>query len=150
VILTIGQVDIATVVDAMRNGAFDVLGKPFNERLVCATVERAIREDTERRRRNADDEAIRNRYWLLTAREREVAELVVAGLPSRGIAGVLQVGEKTVEVYRSRIKRKMKARNSADLARLLQCVNGGFNGNGHGPGAAVPELRAEVRHAAGK
>lgn len=149
VIVTIGQVDIATVVEAMRGGAFDVLGKPFGERQVIATVQRAIAEEARRRNRDADHEAIRNRFGRLTAREREVAELVVAGLSSRGIAGTLNVGEKTVEVYRSRIKRKMNARNSADLARLLQCVNGGGNGNGGSVWAVAPGRDTEVRRATG-
>ena len=65
---------------------------------------------------------IRARHSLLTAREREVLSLVVKGLRSRSIADRLSIRVKTVEVYRSRINRKMGVHNAAELVRLMQSI----------------------------
>lgn len=121
-IITTAYADVGLVVNAMRGGAFDVLEKPFHEHVLFAALRGAIAVDLRYRRRNAASEEIRQRFAHLTRREREVAELVVAGMPSRSIALMLAVGEKTIEVYRSRINSKMQARNSVELARMMAMV----------------------------
>jgi two-component system response regulator FixJ len=121
VIVTSGHVDVSMVVKAMKAGAADVIQKPFNEDQLLNAVRLAVAEHLKARTECADRERIRERYALLTQRERQVAELVAAGMPSKAIATQLDVGQKTVEVYRSRVKHKMRARNAADLARLLHC-----------------------------
>lgn len=53
----------------------------------------------------------------LTRREREVLELVVAGLSNKGVAGRLGISPRTVEVYRARVMEKMGAPTFAALVR---------------------------------
>lgn len=123
VIATTGRADIATAVRVVKAGAFDVLEKPLDGPRALETLRRAIHESQRTHEERAEQAEIRQRFAQLTRREREVAELVAQGMPSRTIAARLELGEKTVEVYRSRVKTKMQARNSADLARLVHCMS---------------------------
>jgi FixJ family two-component response regulator len=123
VIVTTRHGDVATAVAAMRAGAFDVVEKPILSHFLLASIRRAVAADLSRRTSSAEAAEIRLRYGRLTGRERDVLRLVAAGMTSRSIAAHLGVCERTVEVYRSRIKHKMQARNSADLARMMYDVS---------------------------
>ncbi len=119
VIITTGYADLAVAIEAMRGGAFDVVEKPFVGQRLLDSVRQAIARHVQVCRGEAESQEIRRRYARLTAREREVLDLVVTGMTSRGIASRLGLQEKTIEVYRSRIKGTMQARNAADLVRLM-------------------------------
>ena len=103
----------------MRGGAVDFLVKPIDEDQLLAALERArlqslaMRED----RRRQDDAAAR--LARLTKREREVCELVAAGLLNKQIAHELGMSEKTVKVHRGRLTRKLDVNSVAALVRLL-------------------------------
>jgi FixJ family two-component response regulator len=55
---------------------------------------------------------------LLTPREREVLDLVVAGQTNKGAARHLDISEKTVEIHRANVMRKMQAKSLADLVKM--------------------------------
>ena len=61
---------------------------------------------------------LRARSDTLTARERQVMSLVVAGRLSKQIAGELGVSEMTVKMHRRQVMRKMQATGVAQLVRL--------------------------------
>ncbi len=61
---------------------------------------------------------IAQRVQLLTPRERQVLDLVVAGETNKGVARQLDISERTVEIHRANVMRKMRARSLADLVKM--------------------------------
>lgn len=120
----------------MIPGVHDIVTWPCPPERLAPTILRTIAADLARRWGNHVDGEARERFSLLTPREREVLELVVEGLPSREIAMRLRLSEKTVEVYRSHINRKMRTRNAVELTKLVQSLRMG-SGNGAAPASAV-------------
>lgn len=113
-----GHGDIPTTVRAMKGGAVDFLPKPSSEREILTAVAEALERSrtTERERREIG--SLRGRYEALSAREREVFELVVAGLLNKVIADRLGIQEATIKVHRGRVMEKMGAASLADLVRM--------------------------------
>lgn len=106
-------------------GVHDIVTWPCPPERLAPTILRTIAADLARRWGDRVDGEARERFSLLTPREREVLELVVEGLPSREIAMRLRLSEKTVEVYRSHINRKMRTRNAVELTKLVQSLRMG-------------------------
>ena len=118
VILFTGHGDVPMAVQAMKDGAFDFIEKPYNEQKLLDRINDAIEHDRRTRRESAErDEAIA-RMALLTPREREVIDLIVEGLGNKQIAARLGISEKTVEVHRSRGKTKLRADSVAELVKI--------------------------------
>jgi two-component system response regulator FixJ len=117
VILITGHGDIAMAVGAIKNGAFDFIEKPFDEGRLLVS----IRQGAERMRQSESEAAeldeLQSRFDSLSARQREVMELAVAGLSSKEIAIRLNISPKTVENHRSWVMERIGARNVADLIR---------------------------------
>jgi two-component system response regulator FixJ len=113
-IVMTGDGDIAMAVRAMKAGAIDFIEKPFAAEDLIERIEDSFREST----RAAPDGAAAGKLSLLSARERQVLEGVVAGLPNKTIAYDLGLSPRTVEVYRARLMEKMKASTLPELVRL--------------------------------
>jgi RNA polymerase sigma factor (sigma-70 family) len=117
VILITGHGDIAMAVGAIKNGAFDFIEKPFDEGRLLVS----IRQGAERMRQSESEAAeldeLQSRFDSLSARQREVMELAVAGLSSKEIAIRLNISPKTVENHRAWVMERIGARNVADLIR---------------------------------
>jgi FixJ family two-component response regulator len=118
VIFITGHADVPLAVEAMRNGAFDFLEKPFDEEHLLERIDGAFAADAARQAEHELEEQADQHYRLLTDREREVLDLVVTGKPNKVIAYALGVSQRTVEIHRSRVMRKMQARSLADLVKL--------------------------------
>jgi FixJ family two-component response regulator len=116
IVFITGYGDVATGVKAMKFGAVDFLTKPVDEDELLGAVGRALRRDVRIRRLTAEIQVARNRYALLTPREREVFGLVVKGHLNKQIAGQLGTTEQTIKVHRGRVMQKMEA---ASLAQLV-------------------------------
>lgn len=112
-----GHADVSMAVEAMQQGASDFLQKPFRDTELLAAVRRALEKDHVIRSGMAAREVILRRWETLTAREREVLALVVAGKANKVMAGDLGVSQRTIEVHRARVMDKMGA---ASLAQLVQ------------------------------
>jgi RNA polymerase sigma factor (sigma-70 family) len=110
--------DIPMSVQAMKAGAVEFLTKPFRDQDLLDAIEQALARDGTARRQRAEMAALRQRYATLTAREREVMGLAVAGLLNKQIASQLGTSEKTVNVQRSRVMQKMQADSLAALVRM--------------------------------
>jgi RNA polymerase sigma factor (sigma-70 family) len=112
--------DIPMSVRAMKAGAVEFLTKPWREQDLLDAIQIGLERDRARRQREAEVAALRERFESLTAREREVLPLVVAGLPNKQIAAEIGTSETTVKVHRSQLMRKMAADSVADLVRMAE------------------------------
>lgn len=119
VIVLTGHGDVPAAVRALKAGAVDFVEKPFQPQALLDLIGQAIDRDSRIREASAREAAVAERLESLTPREREVMELVVAGKANKVIAAELDISERTVELHRGRIMRKMKVRSLADLMRLV-------------------------------
>ncbi len=131
VIFITGHGDVPAAVRAMKAGAADFVEKPFSDQFLLDTIQRAIAQDTQMRKRWADAERARDRLETLTPREREVANLVVAGKASKQIAAELRISQKTVEVHRLHIMEKLGVGCVVDLVRMVFAARMCPAGTGH-------------------
>jgi len=118
VIILTGHGNVPVAVQAMKAGAVDFIEKPFNNELLLDRIQTAVaqsmRADTGQAKRNE----ILGRVALLTPRERQVFDLVVAGESNKGVARRLSISEKTVEIHRGNVMKKMRAKSLASLVRM--------------------------------
>jgi FixJ family two-component response regulator len=120
VILITGHGDVPMSVRAMKAGAVDFLTKPFRDQDLIDAVNEALERDHRARRRAREVADLKARYDLLTPRERQVMEHVVAGLMNKQTAAELGLSEITVKLHRASLMRKLEARTVVDLVRLSQ------------------------------
>ena len=122
IVFLTGAADVPMAVTAMRNGAYDILEKPFDNIELVARIREALLHARESvpalppRRGNAD---YIQRLATLTPRERQVHDLMVSGKSSKKIARDLGGSHRTIEIHRSRVMRKMGADTLADIVRLM-------------------------------
>jgi len=119
VIFVTGHGDVPMAVGALQRGACDFIEKPFHNEDLLARIQRALSVDCEQATRRRRTDAITQRLELLTQREREVMDLVVAGKLNKQIADTLDISMKTVEAHRARVMDKMGARTLAELVRVV-------------------------------
>jgi RNA polymerase sigma factor (sigma-70 family) len=120
IIFITGHGDIPMSVRAMKAGAVEFLTKPFRDQDLLDAIAQAIDRDRELRKQQAGIADLRDRFERLTPREREVMELVVAGLLNKQIAVRLGISEITVKLHRHQVMEKMKADSLADLVRMAE------------------------------
>ncbi len=115
VIFLTGHGDVPMAVDALKRGAFDFCEKPFNDNQLMDRVAQAMLASQQ-----AGAKAlVHERLASLSAREREVLELILAGKMNKVIADKLGISMRTVEVHRSNIFDKMQVKSAVELAGLL-------------------------------
>jgi RNA polymerase sigma factor (sigma-70 family) len=114
--------DIPMTVRAMKAGAVEFLTKPFDDQDLLDAIQVALKRDRERRQRQAEAEILRERFELLTPREREVLPLVVSGLLNKQVAAELGTTEATVKVHRSQLMKKMGADSLPELVRMAEKI----------------------------
>lgn len=120
VIFLTGHADVPTAVDTVKRGAFDFCEKPFSDNALVDRVEQALARSAERLAQLRERSDLQVRLRDLTDRERDVMDLVVAGLPNKLIADQLDISVRTVEVHRSRVFDKMQVKSAVELANLLR------------------------------
>lgn len=122
IIFITGHGDIPMSVRAMKAGAVEFLTKPFRDQDLLDAAHVALERDRDRRQREGEVATLRERFELLTPREREVLPLVVSGLPNKQIAAEIGTSETTVKVHRSQLMRKMEADSLPELVRMAERI----------------------------
>ena len=123
IIFITAHADVDMAVRAMKLGAVEFLTKPYRPQELVDAVQQALQRDETMRRERSDVVALQQRYKALTAREREVMELFVSGMPTKQIASKLGVAEVTAAVHRGNVMRKMQAGSPAELGRMAAKLN---------------------------
>ena len=119
VVIMTGHADVALAVEAMKAGAIDFIEKPFDNEVLIKAIRSALarrRNDHEREQRSTE---LRGRLELLTERERQVLDGLVAGKSNKVIAHDLNLSIRTVEGYRANVMAKMQAHSLSALIRMV-------------------------------
>lgn len=124
VIFLSGHADIAMAVDALKQGAFDFIEKPFHDAVLIDRVRQGLAACDAAVAQASSLRTLRARIEGLSPRERELMHHVAAGKLNKVIADEMHIAVRTVEVHRSRVYAKLGVRSAAELATLL--VRAGF------------------------
>lgn len=116
VIFLTGHGDVPMAVDTLKRGAFDFFEKPFNDNKLMDRVQQALEASQEA----GAAAGVRARLDALSAREKEVLDLILEGKMNKVIADRLGISMRTVEVHRAHIFDKMNVKTAVELARLLK------------------------------
>jgi two-component system CheB/CheR fusion protein len=118
-IMITGQGDVPMAVEAMQAGAADFIEKPVGRGELFASIERALEHTGDSAKLSALREAAATRLAGLTARQRQIMELVLAGHPSKNIAADLGISQRTVENHRAAVMKKTGSHSLSALIRLV-------------------------------
>ncbi|MBW8814064.1 MAG: response regulator [Caulobacterales bacterium] len=117
VIVITGHADVSRAVDAMKAGASDFIEKPYESEQILRAVRASLEENDAAVDAGARRNRILRRMESLTARERQVLDLIMEGASNKVIAASLQISPRTVEIYRANVMSKMRADSLSDLIR---------------------------------
>jgi two-component system, LuxR family, response regulator FixJ len=122
VIFISSHAGVPTAVEAMLHGAFDFLQKPVSHETLLVRVRNALDYDAGNRAALQERDQMTKRFDTLTARERDVLALLIAGHSNKVMASEMGLSERTVEVYRARVMKKTTSRSLAHLVRMTMEV----------------------------
>ena len=123
IIFITGHGDIPMSVGAIKKGAHDFLEKPYPVEKLTALIDHAIDENDNLQQHKAIKDIIKSNFERLTARERDVMSLLVAGAAdatNKTIARELGIGHRTVDDHRSKVMAKMQARSLSELVEMAK------------------------------
>ncbi len=123
VIVLTGHADVPIAIQAMKQGAYDFIEKPYSDSELLASVTTALELGRELSHAELERDAIVRLLESLTDRETEVMQLVVEGSTNKAVAARLGISEKTVEVHRARVMEKTAARTLSELIRISLLAN---------------------------
>jgi two-component system CheB/CheR fusion protein len=124
-IMITGQGDVPMAVEAMRAGAADFIEKPIRRDELFASIERALEQTRDSAKLSVQREAASTRLAGLTARQRQIMKLVLAGHPSKNIAADLGISQRTVENHRAAAMKKTGSHSLSALIRLALAADPG-------------------------
>ncbi len=124
VIFLTGHGDVPMAVQALKDGAFDFVEKPYDDNALVDKVLAAIAHDALRCSLEDSVSLLEQKLSLLTLREQEVMQMILAGKLNKVIADELGIAMRTVEVHRSHIFEKMQVRSAVELSQALGGVGG--------------------------
>jgi len=124
IIFITGHGDIPMAVEAMRQGAIDFIRKPFREQDLLDRINQALSIDAGNTQQQHEENTVATKLALLSDREIQIFERVAKGEMNKSIAYELGISERTVEVHRSQVMKKLEVRTLAELVRFkLQTEN---------------------------
>ncbi len=123
VIIITAHGDVPTAVAAMKAGAADFIEKPYDNALLVSRIRQIVSLRDQGGVSSEVVRGIRERIEQLSRREREVLDLVAAGISNKVIAGRLGVSTRTVEIHRAHMMEKMEAESLSDLIRMVTTID---------------------------
>ena len=118
IIFITGHGNVPMTVQAMKAGAVEFLTKPFSDDVLLSAIRQALERSRAALGIEAELQSLRDRYSLLTHRERQVMALVVSGLLNKQVGGELGISEITVKAHRGKVMQKMKADSLPALVKM--------------------------------
>jgi two-component system response regulator FixJ len=122
IIFMTAYADLATGVEAMKQGAADFLAKPINGAKLLAVVHSALDRNQQERRAETGRRQFETRLLKLTSREREVLRHALSGMANKEIAQRLNTSLRTIEGHRARIYLKTDVASLLELAHKASAV----------------------------
>ena len=119
IIIMTGHGDITMAVQAMKDGAFEFIEKPFRDQELLDTITKALEMNTNNMSIQKRCKEINQRITSLTDRERQVVDCVLQGMTNKMIARELDVSDRTVEIHRSHAMKKMQVNSVVDLVKMM-------------------------------
>ena len=118
VVFVTGHGDVPMAVEAIQQGAFDFVQKPYREQELLDRIQRALAKDKSSREALQERDRIRARLASLTPREHQVMQLMTSGKPNKVMAAELGLSQRTVEIHRAHVMEKSGATSIAQLVRM--------------------------------
>jgi FixJ family two-component response regulator len=119
IIFISGHGDVPLAVRVMKAGAIDFLTKPFNDQVLLESINKALRIDKSNRERRQESAQARAKFALLSPREIQVLQGIVAGKPNKVVSSELNISLKTVEAHRASVMKKMNVKSVPELVKLV-------------------------------
>ena len=118
VIVITGHADVTVAVQAMKAGAAEFVQKPYESELILRMVRSCLEDHDDAVDANAKRTRVLRRIESLTARERQVLDLIMEGASNKAVAASLSISPRTVEIYRANVMSKMRADSLSELIRM--------------------------------
>ncbi len=119
IIFISGHGDVPLAVRVMKAGAIDFLTKPFNDQVLLESINKALRIDQTNREKRQESAQAKAKFAILSPREVEVLQGIVAGKPNKVISAELKISLKTVEAHRASVMKKMAVKSVPELVKLV-------------------------------
>lgn len=119
IIFISGHGDVPLAVRVMKAGATDFLTKPFNDQILLESINRALRVDKTNREKQQENAQAEAKFALLSPREVQVLQGIVAGKQNKVVSAELKISLKTVEAHRASVMKKMGVKSVPELVRLV-------------------------------
>jgi two-component system response regulator FixJ len=119
IIFISGHGDVPLAVRVMKAGAVDFLTKPFNDQVLLESINKALRIDQSNREKQQETAQAEAKFALLSHREVQVLQGIVAGKQNKVISGELRISLKTVEAHRASVMKKMGVKSVPELVKLV-------------------------------
>jgi FixJ family two-component response regulator len=119
IIFISGHGDVPLAVRVMKAGAIDFLTKPFNDQMLIESINKALRVDKLNREKRQECAQARAKFALLSPREVQVLQGIVAGKPNKVVSSELNISLKTVEAHRASVMKKMGVKSVPELVKLV-------------------------------
>lgn len=123
IIFISGHGDVPLAVRVMKAGAVDFLTKPFNDQLLLESINKALRADKTNREKQQVNAQAEAKFALLSPREVQVLQGIVAGKQNKVISSELNISLKTVEAHRASVMKKMTVKSVPELVKLVLTNN---------------------------
>lgn len=117
-------VEVSTAVQAMKQGAFDVLQKPIQDDILCKLIDEMLTKAKVDQELSTEANGMKALFKTLTSRELQILDLIVIGRCNREISADLEISIKTVEQHRANIMEKLKVKRPAGLLQFIYKYKG--------------------------